>query len=89
MSQMFAPDDLRHPEEWEGIEGIIVKDADGWRSTNTPWDTPISYAEFLEMSGKSTIELMRDRQHRNYTAEENSLRIKAQADTLARLLGSQ
>lgn len=80
----FPEDDLRHPEEWEKIEGIRIVNADGWLNTSTPWDLPISYAEFLELSNASTIELRQE-----YTQSQNMLRLRAQTNTLSGLLHQQ
>ena len=83
----YPYDGLRYPEEWEEIEGVWVRDPDGWRNNNIPWDMPISHATWQTLSGVSTIEIMPGRNGRpRYSATENRLRIKAQTDTLSRLM---
>lgn len=51
-------DDLRMPEEWERILGFWVRDPDGWRNNNLPWDEPLTRDEFQELAAESTTELM-------------------------------
>lgn len=81
----YSEDDLRHPEDWEQVEGIRVSDADGWRNTNTPWDQLISYEEFLTLAGASTVEVNQPR----YTPNDSMRRLRAQTNTLSRLLGDE
>lgn len=77
---------LRHPEEWEQDEGYWVRDPDGWRNTGISWDTPITREQFIYLAGQSTTETMPGRHGRPLSASDNTLRIKAQTNTLENML---
>ncbi len=49
-----ARTDLRTPEQWEAHYGITVRDPDGWRADNQPWEQPITLPDFWRRIIRST-----------------------------------
>lgn len=47
--------ELHHPEYWEIVYHIVVRDPDGWRSAGVPWDRPITKNEFNQLIATSTV----------------------------------
>ena len=46
--------DLKTPDEWCRLTGGKVLDPDGWRDDGTPWETPLSWADFAARYSIST-----------------------------------
>ena len=47
--------DMRKPEEWAKMEGIVIIDPDGWRNRGKSFDEPVSLLDFESMAEYSTI----------------------------------
>jgi hypothetical protein len=47
--------DLRTPDEWSRIQGVLVLDPDGWREDGKPWTEPITEDEFAKRLAISTV----------------------------------
>lgn len=48
-------DDVHHPEYWEIVYNVVVRDPDGWKSAGVPWDRPITKTEFNTLVADSTV----------------------------------
>ena len=54
-------EELRTPQEWQEIMGVVIMDPDGWRTKDAPaWDEPITQSEFQTRAAISTIYRMRE-----------------------------
>ncbi|MFG3715831.1 hypothetical protein [Micromonospora sp. NPDC047730] len=47
--------DLRTPDEWSEVTGLVVLDPDGWRADGRPWSAPLTRADFLKRAMRSTL----------------------------------
>lgn len=48
--------EVRTPEEWMWVTGILIMDPDGWRREgDPPWSQPITREEFIRRAGVSTV----------------------------------
>lgn len=47
---------LKKPQEWARLEGIKIKDPDGWRTADAPdFDTLITHDEYTTRLSRSTV----------------------------------
>lgn len=52
--RVFAKKTAAEWLQFSEFKGIVLMDPDGWRSDNTPLDTPIKYSEFCRRLSHST-----------------------------------
>lgn len=48
-------DEKKPADDWCDLLGIEVRDPDGWREDDTPWNTPITREDFMRRCMKSTV----------------------------------
>lgn len=59
MAQTEQLEVLKTPEEWQKECDFTVFDPDGWRETNTDWNTLITNRRFHQLASRSTLKFHR------------------------------